>query len=134
MQREGRFKSRAFPLAIGEKAFINCRATGDKTTGTLKQPAVGNANLVSIGDFAETVDNSAGAATVQVLVELDHEIFTRYYDSVTGAGAVTAANLFSDVYWFDNNSVTTSSSGNSLAGRVWGVSTINGVEVEFYNL
>lgn len=119
----------SLPLGAGLKAFQGGIACADTSAAVVKPGASGNANLLKIGEFAESVDNSAGTGTAQVNVRLDHELDGRWYDNATGGNAVTASNLFADCYILDDHTVTTSSSGNSKAGRVWGVDTIKGVLV-----
>lgn len=132
--RETRAKTIALPLAAGQKVWQGGIACADTSTATVKKGASGNANLLRIGEFAESVDNTTGGVSVNVLVSLDHEIVFRSYDNDTGGNAVTASNLFNDVYILDDHTVTTVSSGNSKAGRVWSVDSINGVGVEMYTL
>lgn len=137
VQREFRSKHLPLPLASGSgmTAFRNGIACIDTSSHTAKPGAAGNANLVPVGEWDQDVDNSAGTASVYVVVNLDKELVARWYDTVTGANAVTAANsLFDEVYIFDDHTVTTASSGNSVAGRVWGVDSIKGVLIEKKNL
>lgn len=134
MSEEFQFSSIALPLAASQSVFQGGIACADTTTGTVKKGAAANANLLKIGEFAETYDNSAGTASVQVLVRLDHEVTAYFYDNATGANAVTATDLFTDVYILDDHTVTKASSGNSKAGRVWAVDAVKGVAVESYTL
>ena len=122
------------PLAINAKANRGCIACGDTSSGTVKQAASGNANLVPLGLFDADYDNTAGAGTVLVNIEFFHELICYWFDSVTGAGAVTSSNLFADVYMSDNHTVTTTSSGNSKIGRVLGTDTLKGILVQPYSL
>ncbi len=124
----------SLPLAASQSVFQGGIACADITTGTVKKGAAANANLLRIGEFNETFDNSAGTGTVQVNVLLDHEVVCRWYDNDTGANKVAASDLFSDVYILDDHTVTTSSSGNSKAGRCWAVDSVKGVAVESYTL
>jgi hypothetical protein len=130
-------KSTTFPLAIGAKVYRNWRAYADTTAGVVRA-GVGtgsswSANLVPVGTFDQDIDNTSGAATIPIQVTLDQEIQLQFVDSVTGGNAVTATNLFQDVYCFDNNTVTTSSSGSvSKAGRVWVVDATDGIGLQLY--
>jgi hypothetical protein len=121
-------KNIALPLAA-QVVWQGGRACIDTSTGTVKKAAAANANLLSIGEFAESLDNT-GALAPYVMVNLDREIKVRCYDSVTGANAVTISNLGSDCYLFDDHTVTMASSGNSKAGRVWGVHPVNGPMIQ----
>ena len=136
MAVEYRIKTIALPLAFGAgmKAWIGGIAAADTSSATVKPGASGNANLLKIGEFQQNLDNSAAAANAQVLVSLDKEVVARWYDNATGGSAVTASNLFQDVYILDDHTVTTSSGGNSKAGRVWAVDSVKGVAVESYTL
>lgn len=67
------------------------------------------------------------------MVNLDREVVARWYDNDTGT-AVVAANVGSDCYILDDHTVTGSSTGNSVAGRVWQVDSVKGVLVEAYTL
>lgn len=132
MSSEVRINYYLLPLAAAQKVFRGGRACGDTSTGFCKKAAAGNANLLSIGEFAEDVDNTSGAdGALQVNVKFDREIVAKWYDNATGANAVASSALFSDgAYWLDDHTVTTASSGNSKAGRVWGVDSVRGVLIE----
>ncbi len=139
MDKRRPFRSVALPLAYGAgmKAWRNGMACIDTSAATVKPGASGNVNLQRVGTFADSYDNSAGSAVVNVMVDLDKEIVGQWFDNVTGANAVTSANLFQDSYIVDNNTVGNSgaSSGNSKGGRIW---ALNGnstkVLVEAYTL
>lgn len=118
----GKMKKTTLPLAAGAKAFQNGMACIDTAAaGGLKQGAV-STTLKPVGTFTQTVDNSAGGTTVPVGVELTREREIEYWDSVTGAGAITAANLFQQVYIADDHELTTVGTGASPYGIVWQVS------------
>lgn len=134
MSRVTTLSTVSLPGAASTKFYQGGMACADTSTGTVKNGAASNANLLRIGKFVETVDNSGSTATCQVTVELEHEVVATWYDNATGANAVAAANLFSDVYILDDHTVTTASSGNSKAGRVWAVDSNFGVLVESYTL
>jgi hypothetical protein len=133
MTREFKTKRMGLPLASGQKVYLGGIACGDSADGTVKKGAA-STTLLRIGEFAETVDNSAGTGSTGILVDLDREITCRWYDNATGNNAVAATDLFNDVYIQDDHTVTKASSGNSKAGRVWAVDTNKGVAVEAYTL
>ena len=121
--------------AASTKFYQGGMACADTSAGVVKNGASGNANLVRIGKFTQTVDNSGSTATTRVTVELEHEIVATWYDNATGANAVALTDLFSDVYILDDHTVTKASSGNSKAGRVWDYDAgANLVLVESYTL
>jgi hypothetical protein len=133
MTRETRFKNKAFPLDASTKVFQGGIACGDTSTGNVTKGQAGT-SLIKIGEFVESVDNSAGGAgALSALVSLDREIVARWYDNDTGT-PVTAAEVFSDCYVLDDHTVTGSSTGNSKAGRVWAVDSVKGVLVEAFSL
>lgn len=131
MPIELRLKNVALPLAGSATAWQGGMACIDVAAGTVKPGAAANANLVRVGNFADSLDNSASTATAQVLVALDREVVAQWYDNATGGNAVTL--LFSDVYILDDHTVTTASSGNSKAGRVWAIDSVKGVAVATTN-
>lgn len=120
----------ALPLKAGQKAFQGAIALAD-TAGAqvVIGGTAGGSNLLKIGEFAETCDNSAGTGTMTCLVRLDHELFGQWYDNATGSGNITAANLFADAYVLDDHTVTTTVGSNAKAGRIWGVDSVKGVLV-----
>lgn len=118
----GTLKKATFPLAIGAKAFEGGMACLDTAAaGAVKQGAV-STTLVPIGLFIDTLDNTSGATTKPIGVDLNREHNIEYWDSVTGAGAITIANLFQDVYIADDHTLTTVTTGASKYGKVWAVS------------
>lgn len=120
-----KIKSISYPLAVGAKAFeggVACYDTG--AFGSVKQAAV-STTLVGIGLFRQTFDNSSGSGTVPIGVELFHECDIAWLDSVTGGGAITIANLFQTVYYASDHEVTTTSTGASVAGRVFSINMGN---------
>lgn len=129
-------KDVALTLAGSVKAAQGCRACADTATHTAKPAVAGTSTLKSFGEFMETLDNSASTATTQVMVSLDRQVFARWYENSTGANAVTAAACLYDtnIYWADDHTVTTSSSGNSSAGRCWAVDPVYGVLVQSLDL
>src|SRR5580704_4369716 len=115
----GTIKKTSYPLAAGAKAWeggIACYDTG--AAGSVKQGAV-STTLVPIGCFLASYDNTAGGSTVPIGVELFHEKEVSYWDSVTGGGAITIANLFQTVYLASDHELTTVSTGASAFGRVF---------------
>lgn len=109
-------------LPTGYKAYEGGTACLDTASaGSVYPGASGTSTLIPIGKFLTTVDNSAGSAAVGVQVKLDVEIVCRNYDSVTGSGAVTISNQLQEVYIASDHEVTTTSTSNGKAGRVWDV-------------
>lgn len=120
----------ALPIAA-QHVYLNSAACYDTAAlGSLKKAAAGSATLVPIGVFKEEKDNSGGSAgALSALVELQHEIRCYWFEN---AGNITlASNLFGLCYWADDHTVTATSTGNSVAGRIWDVDAAKGVLVEF---
>ena len=134
--REFRFKVIALPLTAGKIAYQGGMACVDSGNNDVRPGEASNTGLVRVGNFAETLDNSAGSSTAQVLVELDKEVVCQWYDNDTGSNALTSGELFESAYILDDHTVSKSSgsSTRSVAGRVWAVDSVNGVAVETTNL
>jgi hypothetical protein len=122
---QAKIKTIAYPLAVGAKAWEGGVACYDTSAyGALKQAAV-STTLVPIGFFRGSVDNTSGSGNVLVGVELFSEKDVFWYDSVTGSGAVTIANLFQTLYLASDHEVTTTSTGASVAGRMFNLNMGN---------
>jgi hypothetical protein len=122
----------SFPLPIGQVAIEGGIACFDTANlGGVYRGATGSTTLVPIGWFTESVDNSAGSAAVPVGVKLNREIHLSYWDSVTGANAVTSSKIGGLAYMADDQTLTTSNTTASSAGRVYLVRADGQVGVEF---
>jgi hypothetical protein len=132
MTRNDSFRTISLPLTSGQKVFQGGIACYDTAAlGGLKKGAV-STTLVRIGNFAENADNTSGGAP-NVNVKLDQEVFASWYDNSTGAGAVLASSIFGNAYIVDDHTVTITSTGASVAGRIWDVDSVKGVLVESVN-
>lgn len=128
---EGALPSLSLPLAAGQKCYENGIACFDSANlGGVRRASVAT-TLTPIGSFLESVDNSAGGSAVMVGVKLNREIKLRYYDSVSGGGAVTAAAIGGNCYLASDHEVTVTATGASVAGRVWIVRADGKIGVEF---
>ena len=110
----------AVAVERGEMAVIDT-ATGLLTKGstsTTQRP---------IGYFEA---DTTGDGVTNVRVRLFDEIRIHYWDNDTGGTPVVAAGIGGVCYILDDRTVTGASAGASVAGRVWGISTLNGVAVE----
>lgn len=130
MTRETSLKEVQLLLAAGAVAQQGEACCIDTAVNFVKPPAGGVNTLVSIGEFLESVDNSAGTGAVLVNVSLDMEIWVRWYDNATGGGAIAEPALGKTAYWLDNNTLTGTAGGNSKAGRVWFTDPVNGVAIQ----
>lgn len=97
----------------------------DTATGLLTVGAT-SATLKPIGYFDEDL---AGDGTLRVNVRLFKETRIHWFDNDV-ATAVVAADIGSDAYVLDGETVTGDATGASVAGQVWAVNTLNGVAVE----
>jgi hypothetical protein len=110
-------------LVAGGKATQGGMACLDTTAAIAKSGASGNANLIRVGVWAESVDNTAGGSATNVMCDLDHEIWGQWFDNATGGAAIGASQLYTtSAYILDDHTIGTTSSGNSSAGRVWEIS------------
>lgn len=125
-----------FPLKAGSKAFANGLACYDTASaGTVTQGAT-STTLIPIGRFLSSFDNTAGGSSVPIGVMLDREHLVSYWDSVTGGGAITIANLFQTVFITTDHEFTTVSTGASKGGIVWDVSPAGypgGIGIEMFD-
>jgi hypothetical protein len=120
------WKYREFVLASGNKAYKNGIAAIDLSSGKVV-PGQAGTDLFVFGKFAETVD--ATSADKVVTVNFDREVVVEWLANDT-VSAVASTDVGSLCYQKDDQTVTASASGNSIAGRVWAVSTADGVAVE----
>jgi hypothetical protein len=133
MVREVSFKSVALLLAASQHVYQGGIACGDTSTGTVKKGAT-STTLVFLGEFQDTIDNSAGSSSVGCVVSLPKIVIARWYDNDLAGTPAVAANVFSDCYVLDDHTVTMVSTGASKAGRIWKVDSNLGVLVEQYTL
>ena len=83
---------------------------------------------VRVGCFYEDFDNSAGTSPLAVNVELDQEIWVKWFANDATVPLVQA-DMLRTAYVLDDQTVT-GDSGNSPAGRVWGLDKTRGVLVQ----
>jgi hypothetical protein len=126
MGNESRWSRRKFTLASGNIAYKNGIAAIDLSTGKV-EPGHAEGDLLVIGSFAEQMD--ASAADKEVDVDLHTEVVLRWY--VNGS-SIAATDFGKLCYVADDQTVTLSptSSGAPVAGRIWGVDTVRGVAVQ----
>lgn len=120
------WKHKTFTLASGTKAFKGGRACLN-TSGKVV-PATSTTGLLAIGVFDENVD--ATAADKPVSIDLEKEITVERFANATDGGAAASTSVGSVAYMLDDATVTMTSTGRSIAGRVWDVSTTKGVAIE----
>jgi hypothetical protein len=122
-------KTKALPLAAGQKVWAGGAICIDTSAGYAKKMASGNANLVRVGVAAESVDNTTGGnGAAYVLTEFDHEVVGQWFDNASGGSAVTS--LYGDVYAVDDHTVGNAAIGGGAAmGLCLELDTVNGVLV-----
>jgi len=86
--------------------------------------------LLHIGTFAQDVD--ATAAEQLVNVDLGTEIEVRWWAN-SSVGTIDEADLGALCYIEDDQTVTITATGASLAGRIWAVDPLMGVAVQKLN-
>lgn len=92
-------------------------------------PARTATGLIALGRAAETVDNRGGAAGAK-RVRVDRGAF--HANNATASDAVTQANYGSPVYFLDDNTVTITATGRSVAGKFFGFGLGSRPVVEIY--
>jgi hypothetical protein len=115
-----------FTLTEGYKAWAGGQCFLDPNTGKVR-PGGDDPDLLYIGIFHRTED--ATEDETQVNVNLGMEIEVRWWanDNVSPVAATDVGKL---CYSKDDQTATMSAAGNSLLGRIWAVSTEDGVAVQ----
>jgi hypothetical protein len=126
MGNQESWQSHLFTLASGNKAWKNAIIGIDLGSGKVV-PASTRTDLFVIGKAAETVD--ATSADKLLNVRLAREIWVEWL--ANDATSIVATDLGALCYLKDDQSVTITPTGASVAGRVWGVDSARGVAVEF---
>ncbi len=133
---EQSFSARKFTLASGLKAWTNGIAVLDLTTGTVKPATSASDSFLILGKFSEDVDATAAATLVKVnlIREVRAEWFAQdaTFTGVVAPGGASSMDVGKLAYMLDDQTVTATASGRSIAGRVWAVET-RGVLVERAN-
>lgn len=120
------FKQIKRVLANGEVAVRGKVAFGKIGDGLLYADPSTSTVMLPLGYFTEDVTGDGVALTI---VDLFREVHADWLVNDT-VNAVAGADVFSEVYAKDGQTVTTLSTSHSKAGRVWDVSTQFGVLVE----
>lgn len=114
------------PLAEGYTGFeggMACAGVDGKI-----YPGRSASNLTPLGTFNDSTD--AVGADVPVRVRLPRERVADWWMNDTGS-PVNATHLFRSCYVLDDQTVTSDSTGRSVAGRVLQIDPIKGVLVEW---
>lgn len=116
-----------FTLLSGKIAYKNGIAAIRLGTGKVI-PGTTEANLYTLGKFAENVD--ASLADKPVNVDLGRDVPIDWYANSLAGSAVLATDLGALCYLVDDQTVSVVPGGGSVAGRVWGVDPLKGVAIE----
>lgn len=107
------------PMKANVKGFQGALAVMD---GGYAAPATTALNLIPVGIFTKTADNTGGAAGA-VRAEIEPGIFK--FENSSAGDAITEADIGKDVYAVDDQTVAKTSASNtrSVAGKVVGVAS-----------
>ena len=122
-----RWGYRQMILLSGTKAWKHGIAMLDPTTGKVKPGVVGT-GLLFIGLFAETIDATTGGDKL-VNINFGTEKEIEWLANAT-VGPVLVTDVGKLCYVADDQTVTITATGASVAGRVWAVDAVQGVGVE----
>lgn len=126
MIRREKWRFKQFTLKANETAFKGGLAVIKQSDAKAYAGASGT-GLVAIGLFAE--DKTSTSDTL-VNVDLLEEKMLVWFDNATAGDAVAATDFGKVCYFFDDHSVTITSTSRSVCGRVWAVDSVKGVLVE----
>ncbi len=127
--RKEKWQYKQFTLKAGETAFKGALAV-IKQADAKAYAGVSGSGYVAIGEFAETLDLSGSAADALVNIELFEEVTIKWFRNATASDDVAATDFGKVCYFFDDHSVTITSSSRSVCGLVWGVDSARGVAVQ----
>jgi hypothetical protein len=122
------WKFRQFTLASGNIAYPNGMATLDLSTGKV-EPGHPETDLFVIGHFADHQPVDATSAEKLVNIDLGREIEIDWFGN--DSNSIAATDVGSLCYIKDDQTVTITPTGASIAGRIWAVDSVKGVAVEF---
>lgn len=114
---------RSFGLKAGAVAFQGAIAV---LTGGFAKPGVTGAGLVTVGVFDEAA--VGGAADGDVKAKVKRGCFK--FANAAGADAVLASHVEASCYVMDDQTVTITATGRSVAGKVYALAEDGGVWVE----
>lgn len=126
MRKPVSVKELTLTLKSGEVAYQGGRACLNTSDGKC-YPAQAGTTFVPVGFFKADADATSGDTACSVT--LDAEITGEWFMNDSGS-PVGSANVGSECYMLDDQSVTMSSGGNSKAGRVLKVDATKGVLVQ----
>ena len=124
------WKYHLFTLTSGKVAWKGGMAVLETTTGKVLPAAAATPTCIRIGVFAEHVD--ATSTEKPVNVDLESQIHLEWFANDVTTPVVAATHTGSLCYALNDATVTMSatSAGLAVAGRVWAVDATKGVLVE----
>lgn len=113
-----------------EQVYQGGRACIDTSTGLVAK-AFESTTLVPIGIYVEDQLTVSGQ---KVLIDLDTKITARWFANSASADLIAAAQIGSDCYLVDDQTVakTSNSAARTIAGRVWSLDSVKGVLVQVH--
>lgn len=120
------WNDRTFTLASGQLVYQGALVAIKAATGTVVE-ATGASDEQVIGTAMEKVDATSAAKSISV--RLEREVNILY---LANGSSIASTDMGALCYVADDQTVSLSptSSGASVAGRVWGVDSVRGVAVE----
>ncbi len=127
---EANWKYKVFNLASGEHAYQGSSLCFNPTTSkVVVAPDDGSGDgLIFIGFAVDEVD--ASSAEKEINVDLIDELHLHWFANAGGGDAVASTDVMKDCFLHDDQTVSITSEGKPLAGRVWAVDATKGVLVE----
>lgn len=109
------------PVAASAKFYRGAAVTFDISDVSACPAGTGtDTDQFPVGFALNAPDNSSGAkGDKKVHVDVQPGVDCCVFLNDAGGGALTSANLLSIVYWLDDQTVTSTSTNNSKAGRLW---------------
>ena len=112
------------PLTDSMAVFKGGLAALDRTTGKIVKAVAGNTNLRLIGFFCE--DKPSGTSQA-VNVQFLRPVVAAWLDNTDTGHTAAVADVGKVCYQLDDHTITMNATGNSKAGLIWAIGTINGV-------
>lgn len=127
---EANWKYKVFTLASGNVAFQGAAICFNPATGkVVPAPDDGSGDgLIFIGFAVDKVD--ATSADKEINVDLIDELHLHWFANAGGGDAVASTDVMKDCFLHDDQTVSSTSEGKPLAGRVWAVDATKGVLVQ----
>jgi hypothetical protein len=130
------WRYKVWTLKAGKIAYQGAAIGFDPSTQKV-QPMpddASGASLLFLGNAVAKVDASStgplGSVDQDINVDMLEELTLTWYANATSGDAVLSDDVGETCYFIDDQTVTVTSSGNPVAGRIWAVDSVKGVLVE----